>query len=146
MTTPDYVSGTRRAATPPSSPHRGAAGVLIFAGLLMIMSGTFQAIQGLVALANDSFYVVGEEYIFRLDLTTWGWIHLLIGVVVAAAGFGLLRGATWARVVAIILASISIVLNFVWLPYYPVWGLVIIAFDLFVIWAATVHGRSVAAE
>ena len=131
----------------PNSGHSGAAvGVLMFAGVLMIMIGVFHAIQGLVALFNDEFYVVGKEYVFKFDITAWGWIHLLLGIVVAVAGAALFRGAVWARTVAVILACVSMVASFVWLPYYPVWSIAIIALDVFVIWAAILHGRDIVGE
>ena len=121
-----------------------AVGFIMFAAIMMIMVGVFQAIQGLVALFNDTFYVAGEKWVFSFDVTAWGWIHLLGGAVLALAGFFLLQGAVWARVVGVGVAIISAVLNFMWLPYYPVWGIVVIALDVFVIWALTVHGRDVA--
>lgn len=124
--------------------YSGAAvGVTVTAGVFMILIGIFQAIEGLVALASDSFYVVGAEYVFELDVTMWGWIHLILGIVVASAGFALFQGAVWARAVAVVLASLSIVANFMWMPYYPVWSLTIIAFNVFVIWAVTAHGRDI---
>jgi hypothetical protein len=109
----------------------------------MIMIGVFHAVQGLVALINDDFFVVAKDYVFTFDLTGWGWAHLVLGVVVALAGFFLFQGAVWARTVAVIAASVSIVANFLWMPYYPVWSMTVIAFDVFVIWAVTVHGRDV---
>ena len=122
--------------------YSGAAvGVIVTAAVFMILIGVFQAIQGLVALFNDTFYVVGEEYVFQFDVTTWGWIHLILGVVAGIAGYFLLAGATWARVVAVIMASVSIIANFMWLPYYPLWSLAVITFGAFVIWAVTAHGR-----
>ncbi|HSK27575.1 MAG TPA: hypothetical protein VK894_11765 [Jiangellales bacterium] len=121
----------------------GAAGLTAFAAILMIMVGTFHAAQGLVALINDTFYVVGEEYVFQFDVTTWGWIHLLVGVVVAIAGFALFSGAVWARSVGVILAVVSAVANFLWMPYYPFWSMAIIALNVFVIWALTAHGRDI---
>lgn len=124
----------------------GAVGVLTFAGLLMIMTGIFHAIKGLVALFSNTFYVVGEEYLFKIDATAYGWIHIILGLVVAFAGFSLFRGAVWARTVAVIMASISMVASFVSMPYYPLWSLVLIAFDVFVIWAAILHGRDMVNE
>ncbi|KAB7743123.1 hypothetical protein GA707_15435 [Nostocoides sp. F2B08] len=112
----------------------------------MIIGGVMQALQGLVALFNDTFYVVGEEYLFQFDVTAWGWIHLLLGIVVAVAGFSLLQGATWARVVAIVVASVSILVNFVWMPFYPLWSMIIIALGIAVIWALSMHGRDVLGE
>lgn len=120
-----------------------AVGFTVFAAVMMIIGGIMQAMQGLVALVNDTFYVVGEEYLFQFDVTSWGWIHLLLGIVVGLAGFALLSGATWARAVAVVLASLAIVANFLWLPYYPLWSMVLIALDVFVIWAVTVHGQDI---
>lgn len=123
----------------------GAVGLTVFAAILMILGGVFHAVQGLVALVNDDFYVIGPEYVFQFDITAWGWVHLLAGILVASAGFFLLQGAVWARTVAVIVAGLSIILNFMWLPYYPVWSMLVIAFDVFVIWAVTAHGRDVTA-
>jgi len=121
-----------------------AVGLSVFAGTIMIMIGILHAIQGLVALVNDTFYVVGEEWVFTFDVTTWGWIHLILGIVVAVAGFFVFTGAVWARAIGVLVAALSVIVNFAWLPYYPVWG-IIIALDIFVIWALTVRGRDVAA-
>ncbi|ACV81502.1 DUF7144 family membrane protein [Nakamurella multipartita] len=126
---------------------RGAAvasGFIVFAGVAMVLIGAFHAFQGLVALFNDDFYVVGQKWIFEFDLTTWGWIHLLVGIGVAVAGFFVFTGAAWARFVGIGVAGLSAVLNFMWLPYYPIWSLVIIALDVAVIWALAVHGKEFA--
>ena len=122
-----------------------AIGMTIFAATMMIMIGIFQAIQGLIALFNDTFYVVGQKWVFEFDVTAWGWIHLILGIVVAVAGFFLLQGAVWARTIGVILAVISAVFNFAWLPYYPVWSTILIALDVFVIWALTAHGRDITA-
>lgn len=122
-----------------------AVGLSVFAGTIMIMIGVLHAIQGLVALVNDTFYVVGQEWVFTFDVTTWGWIHLILGIVVAVAGFFVFTGAVWARAIGVLVAVLSVIVNFAWLPYYPVWGIVIIALDVFVIWALTVRGRDIAA-
>ena len=123
--------------------QRGTAGLIVFAGIMMIMAGVFQAIQGLVALLNGDFYAVGQEYTFELDVTSWGWIHLILGAVVAAAGYFLFQAAIWARTVAVIVACLSIIANFMWLPYYALWGAIVITLDVLVIWAVTAHGRDV---
>ena len=118
-----------------------AVGFVLFAAVMMIMVGIFQAFDGLVAIFNDTFYVATRNYLFQFDATTWGWIHLILGLLVAFAGYGLLSGQTWARVVAITLAVLSAIANFLWLPYYPFWALLIIAVNIFVIWAIAAHGR-----
>lgn len=121
-------------------------GMVAFAGVMLIMAGLFHAIQGLVALFSDDFYVVGRNYVFQFDLTSWGWIHLVLGLVAAAGGAGLFFGQMWARTVAVIAASVSMLASFMWLPYYPVWSLTLIALDVVVIWAAIVHGRDLVEE
>lgn len=123
-----------------------AVGMTVFAATMLIVIGVLHALQGLVAVLNDTFYVVGAEWVFEFDVTTWGWIHILVGLLVAVAGFFVLSGAVWARIVGVIVACLSLILNFVWLPYYPVWAVVIIALDVFVIWALTLHGRDIVAE
>jgi hypothetical protein len=124
-------------------PSGWAIGFSAFAGLMMIMAGGFQAIAGLVAIFENEFYTTTRNYILEFDVTTWGWIHLLLGLVVLFAGFAVLSGQTWGRVIGIILAGISALANFAFIPYYPVWSLVIIALDVFVIWALAAHGRDI---
>jgi hypothetical protein len=118
-----------------------AVGFTVFAAIMMLMVGVFQALQGLVAIFENEFYVQTRNYLFQFDATTWGWIHLVIGLLVAFAGWGLLSGQTWARVVGITLAVLSAIANFLFIPYYPFWSLLIITLDIFVIWALTAHGR-----
>lgn len=132
---------------PSADGHRqsfGAFGLIAFAGVMMLLAGTLQALQGLVAILNDSFFVVGQEYALELDTTTWGWIHLVLGLIVACAGVALFQGATWARAVAIALASLSVVASFLWMPSYPFWSILLIALDVLVIWAVTTHGGDLA--
>jgi hypothetical protein len=117
-----------------------AVGFIMFAAVMMIMAGVFQALQGLVGIFENEFYVPTRNYLFQFDATTWGWTHLLLGLLVAFAGWGLLSGRTWARVVALTLAVLSAIANFAFIPYYPFWSLLIITLDIFVIWAITAHG------
>jgi hypothetical protein len=123
-----------------------AVGFVLFAGIMMLMSGIFQAFAGLVALFENEFYVATRNYLFQFDATTWGWIHLVGGVVVALAGFAVMGGRTWGRVVGITLAVLSAIVNFAFIPYYPFWSLLVIALDVFVIWALAAHGRDVATD
>ena len=122
-------------------PSAWAAGYAAFAGVVLIMVGFFQAVAGLAAIIDDTFYVVGPEYVFQFDATTWGWIHLIIGIVVVLAGFGIFSGNVLARTVGVLVAAVSGLAAFMWLPWYPVWGVVIIALDIAIIWALTMHGR-----
>ena len=111
-----------------------------------MLVGFFHIAQGIVDLTNNDFYAVGENWAFRFNVTTWGWLHLLGGIVVLLAGFGLFTGSVLARTVAVIVAMISIILSFLWLPYYPWWSVLIIAFDFVVIWALTFHGRDIVSD
>ncbi|HEX3210984.1 MAG TPA: hypothetical protein VH016_00330, partial [Actinomycetota bacterium] len=117
-----------------------AAGFTMFAAVMMIMVGVFQAIQGLIGIFENEFYVPTRNYLFQFDATSWGWTHLLLGLLVAFAGYGLMSGKTWARTVAIFLAVLSAIANFAFIPYYPFWSLLIITLDVFVIWAIAAHG------
>lgn len=137
----DQVTRSHGAAAP---RNQFAVGLTLFAAVMMIMVGAFQALQGIVALFNDTLFVAGEQWLFEFDITTWGWIHLVVGAGVAVAGIFVLQGAVWARTVGVAVAVVSAVLNFMWLPYYPFWSLLIIALDVFVIWALIAHGREVA--
>jgi hypothetical protein len=125
------------------NPPGWALGFIVFAAVMMMMIGAFQALAGLIAIFENEFYAATRNYLFEFDVTAWGWIHLILGVIVALAGFGLLSGATWARVVGITLAALSAIANFLFIPYYPFWSLLIIALDVFVIWALAVYGGKV---
>ena len=138
---PEYAAGQVR-----REPSGWAIGFAAFAGTMMIMIGFFHATAGLVALFNNQIYAVTPNYIFTLNTATWGWAHLLIGIVVLLAGFGVFTGAVWARTVGVIVATISAIANFAFLPYYPLWATLIIATDIAVIWALTTHGRDIALE
>jgi hypothetical protein len=120
----------------------GWAGWVVFAGLMMIMVGAFHGISGLVALFRDEFYVVRPSgLVLNIDYTAWGWTHLLVGVLVFAAGCGALVGQTWARAVGVVLALLSAVANMLFISAYPVWSVVLITLDVVVIYALIVHGR-----
>ena len=116
---------------------RSAVAGYVFAGVMLIMSGTFQAIAGLAAIAEDEFFVKTPNYAFEVDVTAWGWIHLLLGLLVAFAGYALFAAKTWARVTAVTLATLSAIANLFFIPTYPFWAILIIALDVWVIWALT---------
>ncbi len=122
-------------------PSPWAAGYAAFAGIMLVIGGVFQAIAGLVAIVDDEFLVVGQDYIFKFDTTTWGWIHLIWGLIVLASGFGIFSGNVLARTVGVVAASVAAIIAFAWLPYSPWWSIVLIALNIAIIWALTVHGR-----
>jgi hypothetical protein len=116
------------------------AGGVMFAAVMLVLIGSFEAIAGLTAIFDDEFFVVGANYTFELDTTAWGWIHLLLGALLVLAGAALFSGAAWAGIVAIVLASLSAVANFFFIPYYPFWAILEIALACWVIWALTRPG------
>ena len=122
-----------------------AIGFTAFAAWMMILVGSFHAIDGLAAIFKDEFFVQSpvSGYLFKFDVTTWGWINLIGGIIVAIAGFSLFSGAVWARTVGVIIAALSAIGSFAYLPWYPVWAILIIALDVTVIWALTAHGRDI---
>jgi hypothetical protein len=120
-----------------------AIGFITFAGVLMITAGIWHGIAGIAGLIENDFYAATPNYILEFDATTWGWIHLIAGILVALAGVALFSGAVWARTVGVILAVLSMIANFAFIPFYPLWSIVIIALDIGVIWALTAHGREI---
>jgi len=125
----------------PAEKSNWAIGYSLFASVMLLVIGTFHVVAGIAGIVEDDFYVVGAKWVFQLDVTTWGWIHLIAGLVVFASGVGVLVGNVAARTVGVAVAAVSAIANFLWLPYYPVWSVVIIALDVAVIWALTTHGR-----
>ena len=126
-----------------NEPRGSAVGFTIFAGAMMILIGSFHAIAGLSGIIKDDFYAITPNYILEFDSTTWGWIHLIGGIVVLLAGFSVFKGSVWARTVGVLVAGVSAIVSFAWVPIDPVWSLIIIAIDVAVIWALTAHGRDV---
>lgn len=121
--------------TVPDTRHPFQAGWTAFAAILMIFGGAMAALQGISAIAKDDVFVATRDYVFQFNLTGWGWIHLILGIVIVLAGLALFTGAVWARVVGVVLAGLGALANFAWLPHYPLWSLVLIAIDVFIIWA-----------
>lgn len=135
-------------STPKASEgYSGWVGWIAFAGVIMMMLGTFHAIQGLVALFNDEYYLVGSSgLVLELDYTAWGWVHLIAGAILVAAGLGVFGGQVWARTVGVATAMLSAIVNVAFLAAYPVWSLMMIALAVVLILALTVHGSEVKAR
>ncbi len=121
-----------------------AVGFILFAAIMMIMLGSFQAIEGLIGIFNHAFYAATPHYVYQFNTTAWGWIDLLVGAAVALAGVAVLAGQLWGRIIGIILAVLSGIANFLFMPYYPFWSMLILTLDVFVIWALAVHGLELA--
>ena len=144
----DTTSSTGVGASVPRQQSRPAAeptgwvGWIAFAGTMMVMVGIFHFIQGLVAVFQDEYYLVGKNGLaVHVDYTAWGWTHMIAGAVIAAAGVALFSGKMWARVIGVILASVSLLVNFAFIAAYPFWSAIVIAMDIFILLALTVHGR-----
>jgi hypothetical protein len=106
----------------------------VFAGLMMIIVGLNQALLGFAGLLQDDVYVPVQDYVYGFDLTTWGWLHLGFGLVLVLTGVSVLRGKAWARAAGIWVVMLNLVASFVFIPYYPVWALLLIALNVAVIW------------
>ncbi|MGN8246045.1 DUF7144 family membrane protein [Cellulomonas soli] len=120
----------------------GWVGWIAFAGAMMILLGLFHAIQGLVALFSDDYFLVAPSGLaISIDYTQWGWVHLILGAVVVGAGLALLVGQMWARVIAVLLAFLSALASIAFLAAYPLWSVLMVAIAVLVIWAVMVHGR-----
>jgi hypothetical protein len=125
-------------------PSGWAIGWTYFAGFMMIMVGGFQMLAGFAAILNDDRFVVSEDLVFKFSTNQWGWIHLILGLVILLAGLAIFRGAVWARTIGVIMAIVSGLSAFAYIPIYPIWGIMIAAVSIAVIWALTAHGRDVA--
>ena len=121
-------------------------GWIAFAGTMMALLGTFHLIQGLVAIFNDEYFLVGKSgLVVSVDYTAWGWAQVIAGLVVMVAGFCVFAGQMWARVVGILVALLSAVVNITFLAAYPIWSMIMIALAVVVILALTVHGSDIKA-
>lgn len=124
-----------------SNTVTGWVGWVYFAGIMMVINGVLQMIAGMTALFNDQFYVVTEKMLLTFDFTTWGWIHLVLGLLIAAAGVAVSNGAHWGRVIAVFLASMNIIALFGFVTASPVWVTILITVNVLVIYALVVHGN-----
>jgi hypothetical protein len=115
-----------------------------FAAIMLMLGGVWDVIVGIVGIAEDEFFLVSPDWVFQFDATAWGWIHLIVGIILFLSGIGIFSGDVLARTVGVIVAVISAIANFAWLPYYPVWAIIVIAVDIAIIWALTAHGRDLA--
>lgn len=127
------------------SEPTGWVGWIYFAGVMLMITGLLNAFYGLVAIFNDNWVVFGNRANVFLDLTQWGWVHVIIGLLVVLVGIGVIVGNIVARTVGVIVAGLSLVLNFLAMPIYPLWSITIMVVDLLVIWALIAHGREVKA-
>ncbi|MYW63353.1 hypothetical protein GTY65_04565 [Streptomyces sp. SID8379] len=134
-------------ATSTSSHHQSGAkaaaagGLTVFAAVLLFISGSMDFCRGLMAVLEDQVFLRTPNYVFEFDLTTWGWIHLVLGAIAVVVSIGLFVAMTWARVIGVILAGLMIIANFLSIPYHPLWSLTLIAMDGFIIWALCVVRR-----
>lgn len=137
---PDSGSGQTYGGVVPTSVT-GWAGWIVFGAFMMFMLGLFHAMAGLVALFKDDYFLVGSNgLVLNVDYTAWGWIHLLGGIAVGAAGVCVLLGQLWARIVAVIVTLLSALVNLAFLAAHPIWSTIMIALAVLVIWAVIVHG------
>jgi hypothetical protein len=125
-----------------SIERTGWVGWLVLASVMMLINGGFGLMAGLVALFRDQYYLVRSDgLVVSIDYTVWGWIHLVLGILLVATGLGLLVGQTWARVTGVVIVSVSALVQFAFLAAYPFWSAIVIAVDVLVIYALIVHGR-----
>jgi hypothetical protein len=137
-----YVGGDGGSSDVDTDEVTGWVGWIAFAAIMMALVGSFHAMAGLVALFKDEYYLVGRSgLVVNVSYTTWGWVHLLMGVVMVVGGLFLIAGQMWARILAVLVAFVSTILNLAFLSAYPIWSTIMIAVDVLVIYAVCVHGR-----
>jgi hypothetical protein len=113
----------------------------VFAAALLLINGVLGILQGASAVAKDKVYLVTARYVYQWDLTGWGWIQIVLGAIALVVGVALLADQSWARWAGVVICALSLVSQFLWLPYYPVWAIVVMAIDIFIIWGLTSHVR-----
>jgi hypothetical protein len=133
-------TGAPRVAHARVEPRSMWVGWVYFGGTMMVLLGSFNIIEGIVALFNDEYYVPTTQGLLVFDLTAWGWIHLIIGAIAIGVGAGVLAGATWARICGVILCGLNAIAQLAFMSAYPLWATIVIALDVLVIWALIVHG------
>jgi hypothetical protein len=132
---------SRPTTSPGQRESPWASGLTVVAATFLVIAGIWHALAGFAAVVRDDVYVATPEYIYTFDLTVWGWIHILLGAVQVVAGFALLKGQMWARVVGIAVGCLSMVANFLFIPHYPLWSIMIIVLDAGIIWALATYRR-----
>ena len=130
---------TTQPRRPSENTLQWTAGLTVFAGLLLITTGLFQALGGLVALVDDQRYVLAGDYVYTFDTTTWGWIQLVLGLAAVGLGIAVVVGRVWALIVAVSVAILAAVAQFMWLPYDPLRAVVVIALNAVIVWALAVQ-------
>ncbi|KOT41343.1 membrane protein [Streptomyces caelestis] len=134
-THPTHGAGTGTGAHAPSAKRQWAEGLTVFAAVSLMIVSVLDILRGIMGIAQDDVFVTTQDYVFRFNLTAWGWTHLVLGAIGVLVSLGLARGTLWARVAGVTIAGLLVIANFLSLPYYPVWSVVMIAFSGFVIWA-----------
>ncbi|WP_241968258.1 hypothetical protein [Streptomyces sp. ICBB 8177] len=133
------TGATSHAPPPPaargSSGGGWASGLVLFAGVMMVANGILGLFEGVVAVAKQHVYVSTPNYVFRFTLYSWGWVHIVVSALVLIVGLGVIAGQAWARATGIFIVALSLLANFMFLPYYPFWSLIVLAIDVFVLWA-----------
>ncbi|MFF0110514.1 DUF7144 family membrane protein [Streptomyces hirsutus] len=125
----------------PTARQEWATGLTVFAAVMLFLVGLLDILRGIMAIAEDDIFVTTPRYVFEFDLTSWGWIHLVLGAIAVIVSIGLLRTAPWARVTGVVIAGLVIIANFLSMPYYPLWSVVMITISGFIIWALCVVQR-----
>lgn len=128
-TTPRTQTGTKQA---------WATGLMTFAAVMLMITGVLGICRGIMAILKDDVFLLTPNYVFQYDLTGWGWIHLILGAIAVVIGLGLFQAAFWARIAGVAVAALIVIANFLSLPYYPVWSILMIAISAFIIWALCV--------
>ncbi|PGH51828.1 hypothetical protein [Streptomyces sp. Ru87] len=132
------ASDAAQSRTPHANPrpwHAPTSGTTLFAAALMLFGGMMAIFEGIAAIATNDLFIATRHYLFEFSLAGWGWVHLILGVAIVIAGCAVLGGALWARFFGVSVAGLGAIANFLWVPYYPLWALTLVAVNTFVVWA-----------
>ncbi|MFG2562193.1 hypothetical protein [Streptomyces sp. NPDC048496] len=138
--------GPKAGRAKPSPTHAPTSDITVLAAALMIFGGTMAILEGVAAIAKDDLFLATRHYVFEFSLSGWGWVHLVLGIVIVLAGCAVLTGALWASYFGVFVAGLGAIANFLWVPYYPLWAMTLVAVNIFIVWALCTGMHREAAE
>ncbi|WP_425586212.1 DUF7144 family membrane protein [Streptomyces sannanensis] len=125
----------RTAGAQPRPWHAPTSGTTVFAAAMMIVGGAMAIFEGISGIRKDQLFIATRHYVFEFSLAGWGWVHLILGIVLLLAGCVVLSGALWARFFGVSVAGLGVIANFLSVPYYPLWALTLVAVNILIVWA-----------
>ena len=127
------------------SQPSGWVGWVYFAGILMLVRGAFQIFEGILGIINNSVYFVRTpNTLTTFSLETWGWVHIGVGILLLTGAVSVFAGRAWGRVIGSLMVGLSLLVNLMFLPAYPIWSILLVVLDVVMLYALIVRGAEAA--